>query len=121
MQRVKDEDNIIDFHDLKTISIKENYKGILECKHRRILVTESTWTIECRDCNSILDPIWWLVHTAKDESHRTFRIQNLKEEIEELKRKIVTLNRTKCEHCCKFTKIDKGIFYKETVRVHDIT
>lgn len=108
---MSEEDNIIRFQDLKTISIKENKKEIFSCKHSRITVTESNWPIKCRDCNEVIDPLWWITQVAREEQLKSFVLENLVEEIENLKQKIREMNRTKCEHCSRFTKIDKNIFY----------
>ena len=79
------------------------------CDHRSVLIDDELWQITCAKCGEVLDPIAYMVRLAKEESYQNLLVNSYKKEVEELKNKLNEINRCKCEHCGKFTKIDKKL------------
>ena len=86
----------------------ETYKKSV-CKHHSVLVDEDLWQITCKDCGEVLDPIAYLVRLSNEQSYQDILCNKYKHLVEELQEKLRDMNKCKCEHCGKFTKIDKTL------------
>ncbi|EGR3042398.1 hypothetical protein ACOJUY_004334 [Vibrio alginolyticus] len=74
-----------------------------ECQHLRLSIDQSTNTVWCKDCNEKLDPMWVLNRIA--EKHNQFYWNY--SELYKKSKKAAEMNRCKCQHCNRMTKIIK--------------
>ncbi len=79
------------------------------CEHHSVLVDEELWQITCKDCGEVLDPIAYLVRLSNKQSYQGMLCDRYRELVVELQKKLRDMNKCKCEHCGKFTKIDKKL------------
>jgi ribosomal protein S27E len=93
----------------KTVSIKAKTswdKTFDECEHNQVLVDESLWAIECRNCGEKLDPIKFLLKLARKESMEESRIQKLRREYKRITDILAIKTNTRCKHCGKITPVN---------------
>lgn len=74
------------------------------CQHRTMIVDEKLNTLTCKQCGSLLNPIWALARFHKEESSWKWTLKAYKEMLAERDAR----TRTKCQHCGKMTRI-KGL------------
>lgn len=92
------------------ISFKLKQKKYLqnECKHNNILIDRGKWLLECEDCGEWIDPIWWVSELARKQMSSEYKLDQLNKKYTEIKNKLTTRIKTKCDHCGKMTSI-KGL------------
>ena len=98
--------NIIDFKIKKKLYDRDG------CQHDRIEVDDSLYEIKCLDCGEKLNPVWYLCQIAFKQN----KLKKMYDEYNKLARminntkvKLKTINKCKCEHCGKMTKVIKSI------------
>ncbi|EMO53933.1 hypothetical protein [Leptospira noguchii] len=99
-------DNVIDFRELGTWSVKKSIKKS-ECNHDSAYIVEGSPYLECQTCEEDLDPIWFMTRLVNQEQVKEWRAKRLTDIINDLNQKFENQNKLKCEHCGKFTKIIK--------------
>jgi hypothetical protein len=106
------DDNIINFNDLNKISI-QNFRDPLHksCEHKRLWIIRNSPYLECRDCGKAVDPVLYLTRIAEKETTAEYRYQQLKADFEGLMEKIKSQNKFHCEHCKKYSRIDRSIWW----------
>lgn len=109
MSKLKD-DNIIQFNEIKSTSVQKKNKTYHDCEHKRVYVSEDSPYLECRDCGKDLDPIWFLRNLATKENYAKCLYESLKRNKEDLEKKISEMNKFHCEHCKRFSRIDRSIW-----------
>jgi len=75
--------------------------GVNKCKHKRILIDEELWCVECAICGELIDPIAWLAKIAAEEESYGWKIDKLRA----IQKEIIGKTICKCEHCGKMTHI----------------
>lgn len=91
--------NIISF------ALKKREYDLQGCQHKKIIIDESKALIECKDCGIQINPIWYLCFLAREENQIEYRLNHLKGQWRDLRAKIKTRTRTKCQHCGNMTQI----------------
>lgn len=105
-----DESNVIELRtDLETPPKQVFIENRLtprhdECQHVRLSIDQATDTVWCKDCSQKLSPMWVLNRIA--EKHN--RLYGNYSEVYRKTTKAVNMNRCKCEHCKKMTRIIKS-------------
>ncbi len=86
-----------------TISITEIQSRFRRknCKHKHIIVDEALAEVVCKHCGVKLNPIWVLAMLSREES----KLEILKKDTNLLLEKLEKKQRTKCQHCGKFTQV----------------
>ena len=74
-----------------------------KCQHRKLLVCEEKFHVECGDCGERLDPVYALIRLAREESRLRQLIEGKKQLVAEIEQK----NRCKCDKCGQMTRIVK--------------
>lgn len=62
------------------------------CTHNAVTIDEDTRTVECKDCEAVLDPFDFLVKCAYNEAHTFKRYEQLEKAIEARRREEKRLN-----------------------------
>lgn len=88
-----------------------------KCQHMRIEIDSKEAEVTCKDCNTKINPIIWMLNNAKffSEQFKLLKAReetvlenckiakaNIQEDREELKKR----SRTRCQHCRKMTAIN---------------
>ena len=77
-----------------------------KCQHWKVEIDETAMEITCRDCNTKLNPVAWIIahytYIARSSDRLTEQKRKLQEDEAELKRR----SRTRCTHCGKQTGIN---------------
>ena len=86
--------NVISFESFK---IGRNRSTIVagKCKHKNIMLDDSTNRVQCQDCEEILDPFWALKMLITDWSNYSERIKNQISQLRVLKGETVILRAAK--------------------------
>lgn len=88
-----------------------------KCQHMKIEIDSKEAEVTCRDCNTKINPIVWMLNNAKFFHEQFKRLQateqsvleNCKEAKEKLKadhEELKARSRTRCQHCRKMTAIN---------------
>lgn len=88
----------------KLIQLIDNrYQSISpeKCHHRSFLIDDKKVQVECKDCETLMNPMYVLQKLCTDESRYMQEKKRYIALLRELKKK----SRTKCKHCGKFTDI----------------
>ncbi|AEJ01258.1 hypothetical protein Nit79A3_1426 [Nitrosomonas sp. Is79A3] len=71
------------------------------CEHRKFLIDSKSAQVECKDCKTLLNPMWVLEHLCNEET----RFMREKKRYITLLREFKKKSKCKCKHCGKFTDI----------------
>lgn len=74
-----------------------------KCVHPKILINESLNTVLCEKCDESLNPIWVLARLSREGSRYEMAINEMRKTLKKADKK----NKCKCEHCKKFTVIQR--------------
>jgi hypothetical protein len=74
-----------------------------ECLHWRVEVDTMLAQLKCLDCELLLNPTEWIAYMAEHWKH----VQHLMDKYREAKAALEEKQRTKCQHCGKFTPVRK--------------
>lgn len=106
-----DDDNIISFDDAKACPpqmILDNGRKFHQgkCEHEGpVIVSGKESHVECKDCGTLLNPIYVLQLMAAKENYYRRHVEALKDHVKELNKEIEGRKRTKCTHCGNMTAI----------------
>lgn len=88
----------------KRVFIRNNKKPeYTDCQHCHLLLDHATNAVYCADCGEKLDPMWVLSRIADKHNSLYFSYRDLYAKAQ----RAAKMNRCKCEHCGKMTKIIK--------------
>lgn len=82
------------------------------CKHRKVTVDEKLSYLKCRDCKETVNPIWWITRLAQE----WWRVKNLYEQNRRAAALFEEKQRTRCEHCGRFTKVNAPEHFHSNLR-----
>lgn len=71
------------------------------CDHKQFLIDPKQAQVECKDCGTLLNPMWVLERLCSEESRYKRRKKECLDVLQELRKK----SKCKCKHCGKFTDI----------------
>lgn len=83
------------------ISLTKKRRELHGCQHKKIIVCEDLWQVECGDCGEKLDPIWVLSRLATEETNWLRQCKQYKKWKAEYDKRI----RVKCINCGKMTPV----------------
>lgn len=74
-----------------------------KCQHHRVALDPVLTTIQCRDCNAMLNPVAWLA------DHREYWewVRRMAADYHEARARLEERKVTRCEHCLKMTRIQR--------------
>ena len=83
--------------NLKSFKIGRNRSPVIagKCKHKNIMLDDSTNRIQCQDCEEILDPFWAIRMLITDWSNYHERIKKEIDQLKKLKDDTVVLRAAK--------------------------
>lgn len=102
------------YPETSTINIKDDEKVIkferkiqhFECKHNHIQVSEMDSEVLCLDCNTKLNPIWWISKYLEELNQVTERNTRILSEAREITKKLEKKSKFMCKHCLEVNTID---------------
>lgn len=105
-----DDENIISFGDKtgqKQIVVDNGRKFSQgKCRHEgTMIVSGKEAYVECKDCGTLLNPIYVLQFLSAKESYYQRHLAEIKDHLAKIKKEIEGRTRTKCTHCGNMTAI----------------
>ncbi|WP_353174118.1 hypothetical protein [Acinetobacter rudis] len=77
-----------------------------ECAHKHIQISEEDNEVLCTDCNTSLNPIWWIKTYLKHLNSTTTRNNRMLSEAQAIWVKLEKKNKFACKHCHEVNTID---------------
>lgn len=108
-----DDENVISFEGEKDKlpkkkMIEDNGRRFSQdkCQHDGgVIVRGKEASVECKDCGTLLNPIYVLQLLAAKESYYQEHVAGIRKHLNELNKEIEGRTRTKCTHCGNMTAI----------------